>query len=207
MNVRVKICGIQTLEDAKNAIQNGADFIGLNFVSTSKRRISLTRAKKIVKNIKRSGMYIVGVFQNQKVEIVNNISQELQLDYVQLHGSESPEYCDQISTKIIKVFSLESDFNPDELLQSIQKYRAHYFLLDRKKQGEGPVLRSKPLKNIVKKFPLFIAGGLNPQNVSEIVRSTEPFAVDVAGGIETDGKIDYEKIKLLIKNSKSINYY
>src|SRR3989344_3416960 len=131
MNVHVKICGIETKKDAEIAIQNGADFIGLNFVPTSKRRISLARAKKIIKILNRSVVKIVGVFQNESIVKVNKVSQELHLDYVQLHGSESPQYCDQISTKIIKVFSLKLDFDSDEILQSMREYQIDYFLLDR----------------------------------------------------------------------------
>jgi len=207
MNVLVKICGIKNLVDAEIAIQNGADYIGLNFVPASKRRISFGKAKNIIENIKRSTVQIVGVFQNQPAAKVNRISHELQLDYVQLHGSESPQYCQKISTKIIKVFPLESDFDPDEVLLSIQNYQVDYFLLDRGKQGEGPVLQRSLLKKIVEKYPIFIAGGLNTQNISETVRVVGPFAVDVSGGVERDGKIDFKKVRLFIKSAKSINHY
>ena len=206
MSVLVKICGIRTIDDVKKAIVAGADFIGLNFVSTSKRRVDLQTAKTIVKNLKGL-VQVVGVFQNQPVEYVNKVAQELQLDYVQLHGSESPNYCDLVSTRVIKVFSLESEFDPKTLSKNLKKYQVGHFLFDRQVQGKGKNLNPKLIRRIANSYPIFLAGGLNSQNIYEVVNFAKPFAVDVAGGVESKGKIDADKVRAFIQKAKAIKYY
>ena len=138
--MKVKICGIKTLSAAKAAISAGADFLGLNFVPTSKRCISEETAKEIIAELRgprpvAHKVRFTGVFQNQSLEFVNQTADRLDLDFVQLHGGESPEYCAFINRPVIKVFSVDADFDAQAVIKQMEPYPAHYFMLDRKKKG------------------------------------------------------------------------
>ena len=204
MKVKVKICGIQTLEAAQAASDAGADFLGFNFVRSSKRYIEPKKAKEICSQLRSNSINIVGVFQNEKFDVVNKLVSSLKLDYVQLHGNESPEYISLIQgTGIIKSFSLDADFDLEETMKKISKYKADYILLDRKKQGRGELLNLDKVSRLTKLFPIILAGGLYPENVSRVLSIAKPYAVDVAGGVEVNGKKDKEKIVQFIKLAKN----
>ncbi|MBI3366273.1 phosphoribosylanthranilate isomerase [Candidatus Roizmanbacteria bacterium] len=174
MKTKVKICGIRTLESAQTAIDAGADFLGFNFIPTSKRYIKLELAKKILKQLKKS-VKIVGVFQNSKTDFINKIVRYLDLDFIQLHKQ-----------RIIKNV----------------KNKITYELIDRKIQGKGAMVDLNKAGLLTKKSQVFFAGGLNSSNVSEVIKKIKPYAVDVASGIETNGNPDPKKIQLFIQNAK-----
>ena len=191
MSVKVKICGIRTMEAAQIAIDAGADFLGFNFVATSKRYINPINAKKII-NLVKGKVTVAGVFQDADLSYVNDLATNLGLDFVQLHGSEDNKYISQLNLPVIK--SININDQP-------QKIHAKYFLLDRPDR-KGEMVNLETAAQLAAKFPIFFAGGLNPDNVIEVVKQVRPFAVDIAGGIETEGVQDIKKIKLFIKNVK-----
>lgn len=203
MNVNVKICGIRSIDSALAAIEAGADFIGLNFVPTSKRKIDDKTASEIIGAVKGQ-VKIVGVFQNELASVVNDKAKRLQLDFVQLHGEEDAAYCKQIEANVIKAIAIKSTNNVDEVIESMKKLDVPFYLLDREKQGEGESVNLQNAHKIAQVFEVFLAGGLTPENVAERVKEVKPFAVDVAGGIETDGKEDFEKIRQFVLNVKGI---
>lgn len=190
--MKVKICGIRTVSAAQVAVDARSNFLGFNFVRNSKRYIEQNIAKDIINAIGNK-VAIVGVFQNEQIARVNEIGSLLNLDFVQLHGSEDNEYISQINFPVIK--SIKEGDNP-------RRIKADYFLLDRKEQGKGEMVNSKVSLALAKEFKIFLAGGLTPENVGEVVAIIKPFAVDVAGGIETNGLQDLEKIKVFIQNAK-----
>ena len=194
MNVKVKICGIRTLDAAKTAVDAGADFLGFNFVPTSKRYINPSEAAKII-NVVRGKVKIVGIFQNADIVMINQLVKQLDLDFVQLHGQESQEYVESVGSQVIKAIASFSETD---------SYSVDYFLLDRVKQGEGEVVKVDEAMAVANKYPIFLAGGLTPQNVASVVKKVQPFAVDVAGGIESDGAQDTQKIRDFIKNAKGV---
>lgn len=194
MSVKVKICGVRTVEAAVAAVEAGADFLGFNFVPSSKRKISIERAKGIAAFV-RGKVAVVGVFQNQILEEVNNIVKEVGLDFVQLHGQEDNLYIKKIQVPVIKSFTIFD--NPANTY-------ARYIMLDRIVQGKGDMVDVKKAKVLAETFPLFLAGGLTPENISEVMRKVQPFAVDVAGGVETAGIQDEEKIALFIRKVKDV---
>lgn len=205
MKTRVKICGIQTLETAQISIRAGADFLGFNFVPSSRRYIKPKKAQEIIKAI--TSEKVVGVFKNTPVDEVNSLIRLLRLPCVQLHGQETPKYCQQIiGVKIIKAFPLSSQFGIDKLLATMKQYNVAYFLLDRKKQGQGESLNLEKVKQIASVFPIFLAGGLTPETVTHAIEKTRPFAVDIAGGVETDRIYDTKKIIAFIQNTKGVSY-
>ena len=192
MKVKVKICGIRTLEAALNAVGADADFLGFNFVISSKRYISPENAKKIIDQVKGQ-VSIVGVFQNAPFVEVNTIAEELKLDLVQLHGKEDNEYIQKIKRPVIKSFTIFD--NPENI-------QAKYVMLDRIIQGKGEMVDLEKAAVLAKNFPLFLAGGLTPENVKEIVKRVRPCAVDVAGGVDTNEKQDIKKIRKFIERAK-----
>lgn len=199
----VKICGIRSEMAAKTAIFSGAKFLGFNFVSGSRRKISPEVAKQIIDTI-RNQVKVVGVFQNETAEFINKTAGDLGLDLVQLHGDESVDFISEINYPVIKALNLETDFDLTQTLKTINSYQVEYFLLDREKQGKGKMLNPKHLSIICKeKSNVFVAGGLTPENVLDVVRTTKPFGVDVASGIETRSIEDLEKIKLFCERVRN----
>lgn len=202
MKIKVKICGIKTLEAAQASILAGVDFLGFNFVPTSKRYIDPVKAKTIIDKYCRSAVN-VGVFQDENLETVDKLINYLRLDFVQLHGTETPEYIDSIKNAgIIKTLSLDADFNIEGTKKKMKVYNVDYFLLDRKTQGEGELLNSDKARELASFFPIILAGGLTAENISEAVALIKPSVVDVAGGVETNGIKDKEKIIQFIRNVK-----
>jgi len=201
---KVKICGIRKLEDAVCARRSGADFIGLNFVRSSKRRVQIDVAQKIILEIRlnfKNRVKFVGVFQNQTEDYVNMVAENLDLDYIQLHGQESQKYASHMTKPVIKTFSLVANFDVEEIDKKMKSYIVDYYLLDRKVQGEGEGLSLDKVKILCLKYPVFLAGGLDGENVNKSINTARPFAVDVAGGVETEGRIDCQKVKKFITNS------
>jgi phosphoribosylanthranilate isomerase len=203
MDTKIKICGIRSLESAQVAVEHGADFLGLNFVPSSKRFIDLNTAKIIAKNVK-GRIALVGIFQNQPIEEINTICEVLNLDFVQLHGDETEDFCKQIKVSVIKAFGLQTVFNVHEISKHLERYNIPFYLIDREKRGEGEVISLSNAAELAQCYPLFFSGGLHPENVAEVVKTVKPFAVDVAGGIETSGKEDLEKIKQFITLVKEV---
>lgn len=203
MTVAVKICGIRSVESALAAIDAGADFIGLNFVPTSKRKINEGTAREIVEAVEGQAM-TVGVFQNADSAYVNTLARSLDLDFVQLHGSEDAAYCNQMQTKVIKALSLKPNDDVSALVREMKELDVSLFLLDRAVQGSGSVIPVQVAEHLAREFEVFLAGGLLPDTVAGVVKKVRPFAVDVAGGIETDGEEDIVKIKQFIMNAKGV---
>lgn len=202
MSVKVKICATRSLEAAQIAASEGAEFLGLVFTPKVKTHtINLAVAKRISKEMKGK-INLVGVFQNMSLDKVKKIIAECDLDYAQFHGDEPPEYLNQIKIKKIKAFRLPGEFDIDEARKKMRQFKVDFYLVDRIKQSKGPMLNMETVKLLAREFPLICAGGLNPDNVAEVIKMVKPQVVDVASGVETNGKQDLEKIKKFIKNAK-----
>ncbi len=198
--MKTKICGIQSIQDAQIVLQSGADFIGINFVRNSKRFVTLDTGREIIQYIHSTGSdcQTVGVFQNQTCDYVNMFADNVGLDFVQLHGNETPEFCNSIERPVIKAFALKPRFDVEKISRYMNKYKVAHFLVDRYEQGEGEPLRVDRLSELAKRNLFFLAGGLTPENVKSIMLVVKPYGVDVAGGIETSGNIDKSKVNTFI---------
>ncbi|GGB47594.1 phosphoribosylanthranilate isomerase [Virgibacillus dakarensis] len=196
----VKICGITTQEAANTAVQAGADFIGFVF-APSKRRITPAKAATIAATLP-STVKKVGVFVNESLEEVKKIVEQVGLDYIQLHGDETPEYAKILDIPIIKAFSV----NPENLA-AIKTYPCDYYLLDSPKGanrgGNGTTFDWDLLAKVnLEPEKIILAGGLHPDNVQDAIAAARPAGVDVSSGVETDGQKDLAKIKQFITNVK-----
>jgi phosphoribosylanthranilate isomerase len=194
---RVKICGITEFEDARDAALLGADAIGLNFCHTSPRYIEPAHAAKIIEKLPPF-VTVVGVFVNHPdPQSLEDFALSLGLHAVQLHGSETPDYCSMIQrVKVIKSFRVEAGFRVDML----RNYGSGTFLLDGCSPGMGRNFDWELAYGANAFGSVVIAGGLNAENVTEVVNKLHPFAVDVASGVESKpGKKDYDKMRRFIE--------
>ena len=187
---KIKMCGLSRIEDIEAANAIKPDYIGFVFAEISKRRVSALEASKLKSKL-APDIKAVGVFLDDKLDFVASMLNLGIVDVVQLHGSEDEEYIErvrQITNKpIIKAFIIRSKKD----VERAERSTADYILLDGGK-GEGKAFDWSLLKDI--KRPYFLAGGLNPDNVSDAVKALKPYAVDVSTGIETDGVKDREKM-------------
>jgi phosphoribosylanthranilate isomerase len=205
MDVKVKICGITSAEDARMAAEAGADAVGLMFYERSSRFVSLETAEGIVAPLSPFVMR-VGVFVNPEPELVHAAIARCGLNLLQFHGEESPEFCVQFGVMSMKAFRMRDENSLSELA----RFTTDAYLLDSfvagQRGGSGERF-NWDLAVAAKRFgkPIFLAGGLTPENVAEAVQTVAPFAVDVSSGVElAPGKKCAEKIRAFIRAAKSI---
>lgn len=205
---KVKICGNTNFENAKLAIDLGADYLGFIFVPTSKRTLSIEKAREIIKKL-GSFNNLVGVFCNQPKKEVEQIALELGLKHLQFHGEETALYCEHFMKKgyeVIKTFHVKDAMS----LKRLDEYNVSAFLFDTYSQNEKGGTGRLFDWGIIEDRPyvhekLFLAGGLNVKNVAAAIRTVNPFAVDVASGVESspgvkDPALLKEFISLVKKN-------
>ena len=206
---RIKICGIREEVHALAAVEAGADFIGLVFAPT-RRQVSPAKAREIVDTVKKSSSATkpVGVFVDTPASEVNRLADFCGLDWVQLSGNESWEYCRQIARPIIKAIRIGQQLREEinaELAAGLKTLSPQRFiiLLDSQVEGKyggtGITFNWRLAQQVVREFPVIIAGGLNPQNVAQAIEIAAPWGVDVSSGIETGGIKDVAKIKAFIE--------
>lgn len=199
--MRVKICGIKSLEAALHAVACGADAIGFVFAESS-RKISFEKAKRIISNLP-GYVWKVGVFVNEDAETIIKYGAEIGLTHVQLHGEEGPEYYKKMKLPIIKSIAITSR----EDFESRNTETAHYILLDsppgKYRGGSGISFDWADYEDIENsESTIIVAGGLTPENVRQAIIRIKPFMVDVSSGVETEGEKDLDKIKEFISIAK-----
>jgi len=204
MPVKVKICGITNLNDAIAAAEAGADAVGFIFHDRSPRFVAIEAAAEIARALPPF-IIKVGVFVNAPEEFVHRAIADCGLNLLQFHGSESPAYCIQFGLMSMKAFRIRDG----KSLLAIPQYKTDAWLLD--------AYSSESLGGTGEKFdwdlaveaqnlgrPIFLAGGLTPQNIADAVRRVRPYAVDVSSGVEAvPGKKDHAKLKAFIQAAKA----
>jgi len=202
--VKVKICGITDPNDARAAARLGADALGFNFVPASKRYIGKERARAIIASMPPF-VTPVGVFANEAPEKVMEICDYCGIQTVQLHGDEPPQFLDRLSRlKRIKAIRM----GEEEDLRQLSRYTCDAFLLDAAVPdllgGTGKTFNWQWAREASKHGPIILAGGLTPENVGEAIRIAQPYAVDVAGGVESSpGQKNRTLMAQFIINAKS----
>ena len=206
--IAVKICGITSLKDVEMAVNYSVPAIGLIFYHDSPRYVDPTEVEQWIDQIPDS-VKKVGVFVNEQIDTINNIARQLKLDFIQLHGDESPEFCKGMIRPVIKVFRVGDDFDAIVL----NGYDVHGFLFDTYKKGKpggtGNRFKWELIANLKTETPIILSGGLTPENVLNGIEAVNPAAVDVNSGVESDpGVKEEEKIKELfcvLEHSNSYN--
>jgi len=202
MTIKVKICGITRKEDALCALESGADYFGLVFYKKSPRYITRERAKEIIDFLRTQGISAppaIGVFVNEEIPRVRQSIEDLGLFAAQLHGEESPDYCADLSHRAIKAFRVRDA----DTLRMMKDYNVWACLCDAFHQvlpgGTGKRIDASLLTPYIPMHRIFLAGGLSPENISLVLETIKPFAVDVSTGVESEPGIkDPVKIRSFI---------
>ncbi len=208
-DVKVKICGITNIEDARQALGAGADELGLNFYTKSARYISPEKAREIV-NALPIGTKTIGVFVNEPIDDLLETTAYVGLDGIQLHGDEDHSYVRELNKRTKLFVILAFRVSPKFLVSDALDWDCDYQLFDTyspdERGGTGQTFDWKEVGvDVFLWFPYsaYLAGGLKPENVAEAVRTVKPYAVDVASGVESSpGKKDPIKVAAFIKAAK-----
>lgn len=211
MSVRVKVCGVTRLEDARAAWESGVDALGLNFYARSPRCVSLETARALARTRPPLGA-VIGVFVNAAPDDIRAAVKECGLTAVQLHGDEPPEACSGYGVPVIKALRVHG-------AEDVTRARAYLgvgdvagLLLDGAAPGYGGGGVGFDWSLVAglsgSGVPVLVAGGLKPSNVAEAVRATRPYGVDVASGVESaPGIKDMDAVRAFVRAAKSINLW
>ena len=193
--VRVKFCGLSRISDIEAVNDLMPDYIGFVFWPQSKRFISPVKAQALREKLK-PGIFVAGVFVDERHEVIAGLVSRGIIDVVQLHGHEDREYISRLKgltdRPTIKAFKVSGK---DDIMKA-ESCTADYVMLD-SGMGTGKAFNWDIIRGITR--PYFLAGGLDPFNVSEAVGRLSPYAVDVSSGIETDGVKDRAKMSAFIE--------
>ena len=203
--VRIKICGITNLEDALLAAELGADALGFIFHVQSPRKVDAEAARAIIAQLPPF-VAAVGVFVDEDTAVVRELSANVGLDWVQLHGQESPDYCRSLGRKVIKAFRIQDEGS----LRRLADYRgaAQAMLLDTYKKGQaggtGEIFDWHLARKAKQYGTIILAGGLTAENVAQAIATAGPAAVDAASGTEAaPGKKDPAKLRAFVEAAVS----
>ncbi len=203
--VKIKICGITNLEDARAAVDMGADILGFNFYPPSPRYLTVDKALEILDEIP-TFVDTAGIFVNPTIDQIKEITSQGFLNWIQLHGDETPSFCDSLSdyhVKIMKAIRIKSA----EDMQMMYEYSTDAILLDafntKLYGGTGHSFDWGFIGDMYSRR-IFLAGGITPENAALAVE-TGLYGIDVCSGIESSPGIkDHEKMKQLFDNIQHI---
>ncbi|NNE69636.1 MAG: phosphoribosylanthranilate isomerase [Rhodothermales bacterium] len=213
MSTKIKICGITNLADARYAAGAGADYLGFILHPGSPRYVGAEMVRDIREWL--YGPQTVGVFVDVPVDEVEAAVGVAGFDLVQLHGNESPEDCATIEKPVIKAIHIggsgpASAGTPEELLTVAERYEgsADFLLLDTARGGQSGGTGETFDWSVVPDLPLpvFVAGGLTPDNVGEAIKTCMPFAVDSSSGVEeAPGRKDFVRIDAFVEAVQAVS--
>ncbi len=202
--VKVKICGITNYEDAAAAMDMGADLIGFNFYAESPRYVPPEDAAKIINKLPAFAD-IAGVFVNSTFEQIRQVIKMCQLNWVQLHGDETPEFCESflsLNVKTMKAIRVKEQKD----IKKAESFFTDAILLDafhpEKYGGTGITFDWNIVGHIGKR--IFLAGGINPDNAVSAIE-LGVYGIDVCSGVEAEpGRKDHKKMKKLFDNIRHL---
>jgi phosphoribosylanthranilate isomerase len=196
MKPRLKICGITRYQDALLAASLGAYALGFIFLKKTPRYIKPQHAKEIVAKLPPF-VQVVGVFVNEEIKVIRDIASFCHLDLIQLHGDESPSFCEKLGLSSLKAFRIKDERSLKYLAYYKGKVRG--FLVDTYKKGKpGGTGESFNWELAIKakaySMPIVLAGGLRPDNIKEAIEKVKPYAIDVNSGVESSPGIKDESL-------------
>ena len=207
--IRVKICGITSIEDAQAVCDSGADAIGLVFYEKSPRNVSIEQAVAICDSLPPF-ITSVGLFLDAPVSFVDSVLESVPLDLLQFHGSETPEYCASFKRPYIKAVGMKNRQAADFAQYADQFTEAKGFLVDSHGAGKaGGTGHTFDWKNTPRDYhkPIILAGGLNPNNIAQAIEQVSVYAVDLSSGVEqAPGVKDRDKIMQLMNEVRRAQY-
>ncbi len=203
--MHIKVCGLTNIDDALAAMEAGATHLGFNFYPKSLRYIAPRQCANIISSlvIGHSSFIAVGIFVNESPAHIAAILDDCSLDLAQLHGDETPEMLAQLQGRAFKAFRGIGDQHAAYAPEG----RAPAFLIDAHSPalygGTGRVADWNAAQTLAATYPIFLAGGLTPENVAQAIAQVRPWGVDVASGVESaPGKKDHAKIQAFIQNAR-----
>ncbi|HAA77391.1 TPA: phosphoribosylanthranilate isomerase [Candidatus Latescibacteria bacterium] len=204
---RVKICGLTNAEDAHAAAEAGADALGFIFYPKSKRYVTPAQVKPIVSDLPPF-VTTVGVFVNEPRDRIRQISDDIGLRALQLHGDEKPEDCLGYNQPVIRALRVGANFSEDDIEPYVSA-GGDSFLLDKNKEGfyggTGETFDWAAAGMARSYGRIILSGGLTPFNVEESIQVVQPYAVDTGSGVEKEpGKKDHDKVRAFIQRAMSV---
>lgn len=206
MGLVIKMCGNRSATDLINAADAGADLLGIIFADAW-RRIPVDHAKEIVATLRGEANHVptvVGVFVDQPVEEVNATADAVGLDMIQLHGTEPPDYWEQMERPLIICRRISSSLTPEQVedelgvVKEFTQQTNSLSLIEPHVEGEpggaGVSLDFALAERLARRYSFILAGGLGPGNVGEAIHAVRPWGVDVSSGVETDRVKDPAKV-------------
>jgi phosphoribosylanthranilate isomerase len=211
--MKIKICGLKTIEDSMTACEAGADMLGFNFYKPSPRYVGIVLCREIIEEIKGKfpEIIFVGIFVNEDPIRIRAIIDEAGLDLAQLSGDEPPIIVNQLGDLAFKAFRPKSLQEMREAIMALPNREVPpAFLIDKHQKGTfggtGTIGNWKMAAELAKEYPIMLAGGLNPGNVAAAIEEVHPWGIDVASGVEISRGIkDQAKIKEFIKTARASN--
>ena len=207
-SIKVKICGITNATDARVAVSTGADALGFIFYAHSPRFVEPNVAKHIISELPPFVLPI-GVFVNESLSLVREIMEKCGLALAQLHGDETPAYCEALERPVLRGIRLRD--RDSFLAMAEYKGRAGVrgFVVDAYSDsvygGTGKTTDWNLASEAAKAAPILLAGGLLPENVREAIQKVKPYGVDVSSGVESSpGKKDPAKVQAFIQAAKLV---
>lgn len=205
--VKIKICGIRTLQDALAAVEAGADMLGFNFYLRSARYVDPETCQSITLALRQDApaVQLVGVFVNAESEAIERALRICSLDLAQLSGDEPPELAAALGSRGFKAFHGV----PDGDIPAYGRRSAPAFLVDAAVSGSyggtGAQADWPGAARLARAYPLLLAGGLNPENVAPAIEQVRPWGVDVASGVESSpGRKDAGKMRAFMEAARSV---
>jgi phosphoribosylanthranilate isomerase len=203
MSLKIKICGITNQEDADIAIQEGADALGFVFYPQSPRYVQPAVAQHIIASLPPF-VVPVGVFVNQDLDMVKRVFDDCGLALAQLHGDESPGFCESLHRPVLRAIRLHGRSSFLALAEWKGRIGVRGFIVDTFSDtaygGTGHTTDWSLAAEVAKAAPMLLAGGLTPENVQEAIRQVRPYGVDVSSGVErSPGQKDPDKIRGFIQ--------
>jgi phosphoribosylanthranilate isomerase len=229
--VKVKICGLTNLEDARVAVEAGADLLGFIFYEPSPRYVHPELVRNIITILRDEQLHssttqyairntlplFVGVFVDAAPETIDQILDFCHLDAAQLHGAEAPEVVTHFQGRAFKALRPQSAAEAAELIQTYQPEGTlaaqsnplPTFLLDAYHPtlygGTGHSADWSLVATLARQYPIMLAGSLTPDNVSEAIQAVQPWGVDVSSGVEAQkGKKDHGKMRVFVERAKEV---
>lgn len=207
--IKVKICGITNAEDAKAAVETGADALGFVFHAASPRGIAPDTARRIIAQLPPM-VLAVGVFVNEEAKVVRDLMDLCGLALAQLHGDESVGYCESLGRPVLRAIRLRDRGSLLALAEYKGRAGVRGFVIDAFSEssygGTGRVVNWELAAEAAMAAPVVLAGGLTPQNVGEAIRAVRPYGVDVSSGVEASpGKKDHDKVSRFVRAARLVS--
>ncbi|GJL69421.1 MAG: N-(5'-phosphoribosyl)anthranilate isomerase [Nitrospirales bacterium] len=208
MSLKIKICGITNQEDADIAVREGADALGFVFYAQSPRYVQPAIAQQIIANLPPF-VVPVGVFVNHDLDTVKRVFDDCRLGLAQLHGDESPGFCESLQRPVIRAIRLRDRSSYLALAEWKGRIGVRGFIVDAFSDnaygGTGHTTDWSLACEVTKIVPMLLAGGLTPENVQDAIRQVQPYGVDVSSGVEqSPGHKDPAKIRKFIQSVRLV---